>query len=475
MKAILGLSPDITTKAPGTRKRFTRRLVHNLRAAMASHGIAARVRSAYARIHLEAEDPRALAVAQRTFGVHSVMPCRELPVTDLPQLVQDGCALMAPRLAGKTFAVRGRVRDPSMDFSGQRINEQLGAALLPHARKVDLEHPDVTVRVEVRDGVASFFTDVLSGEGGLPVGVGGRALCLLSGGFDSAVAAHLLLRRGVALDFLCLRLGGDPHERAVVSVANHLAMRWFPGLRAQLVIVPMEEALERMRARVAPRYWQLVLKHMMYGTAEAVARRTCAEALVTGESLGQVSTQTLTNLRALDASVDLPVLRPVLADDKNRILTLARHVGTHDLSARVPEYCALEARRPSTGARPKELAEAAAQADFDPAAALADAAWLDLPTGTEAAQHDLAVTRIPDAARVLDLRSDGARLRHPIDRAEPIDALALLDRPETLDPHTAHVIVCDVGTRSAWLAQRLRDQGHRAYYLTPAPLADAPG
>ncbi|MFW6087887.1 MAG: THUMP domain-containing protein, partial [Myxococcota bacterium] len=234
MKAILGLSPDITTKAPGTRKRFTRRVVHNLRRGLAANGIEAKVRPSHARVHLQANDPRALLIAQRTFGVHSVMPSHERPLGDLEGLVAEARDLVVDKVRGRTFAVRGRVRDPSATFVGHDINMSLGAALVPYA-KVDLSHPDVTVRVEVRDGKVWIYTDVLPGEGGLPVGVGGRALTLLSGGFDSAVASYLLLRRGVAQDFLCLRLGGDAHERAAVAVGNHVAMRWFAGLRARLI------------------------------------------------------------------------------------------------------------------------------------------------------------------------------------------------------------------------------------------------
>ncbi|MFW6023973.1 MAG: rhodanese-like domain-containing protein, partial [Myxococcota bacterium] len=267
---------------------------------------------------------------------------------------------------------------------------------------------------------------------------------------------------------LCLRLGGDAHERAAVAVGNHLAMRWFPGLRARLVIVPFEETVERMRAAVEPRYWQLVLKQLMYRTAAAVARRARVEALATGEALGQVSTQTLSNLRALDASIALPVLRPLLTEDKLRILDVARHVGTHDLSARVPEYCALDARKPATGASPQALGEAAAGLDFDPLAVLEGAATLELPTGMGDADASLEVSRVPEGARVLDLRSQAARRRHPVDGALQVEPLELLERPETLDAATDYVVVCDVGARSAWFARKLRELGVRAWSLRAA-------
>ncbi|MFW6067727.1 MAG: THUMP domain-containing protein [Myxococcota bacterium] len=466
MQAILGLSPDITTKAWGTRKRFTRKLTRNLQRALGAHGLTGDVRWTLSRLHLRSDDPRALLVAQRTFGVHSVMPCRETPLEGLERLVESGHDLVAEKVRGKRFAVRGRVRDPSAGFRGQDINERLGAALVEHGC-VDLDDPEVTVRVEVRDGTVWFFTDVLRAEGGLPVGVGGRALSLLSGGFDSSVASYRVLRRGVALDFLCLRLGGDAHERAVVAVANHLARQWFPGLRARLLIVPFEEAVERMRAVVEPRYWQLALKLLMYRAARAAADRTRAEALVTGEALGQVSTQTLPNLRALDASIDLPVLRPLLTEDKLRILEQAKHVGTHDVSARVPEYCALDAKKPATAATARELANAAAGVEMDLQGLLDASAWLDLPTRVPEDREALEIHRVPDAARVLDIRSEATRRREPMPDAVQAAPLDLLDHPERLDASVEYVVVCDMGSRSAWLARKLRDLGYRAWALRP--------
>src|SRR5438445_705003 len=148
---------------------------------------------------------------------------------------------------------------------------QLGAALDRYG-DVNLDHPDVTVFVEARDGEALFFSDHVAGAGGLPLGAEGRAVCLFSGGFDSPVAAWLLLKRGVALDYVFCNLGGEAYERSVVSVAKILADRWSHGYRPVLHAIDFTRPLEELRRAVEPRYRQVVLKRLMYRAAEAVAR-----------------------------------------------------------------------------------------------------------------------------------------------------------------------------------------------------------
>jgi thiamine biosynthesis protein ThiI len=464
MKALVRLTADVTTKAHATRKRFTRRLVDNLRSALKANGLEADIRWNLARIYLEYDDPRTLAVARRVFGIHSVSPCREERIQNLDDLLRIGVDAARERVRGRRFAVRARVRDGTVGFGSRDVEQQLGAALVAFGT-VDLDHPEVTLRVEVRNGTAWFFDQALPGEGGLPVGTGGRAVVLLSGGFDSAVAAYLTMRRGVMPVFLCFRLGGDLHERSAVAVANHLALQWCPGLHPELVVVPFEETVERLQRDVTPRYWQLVLKRAMYRTAELVAYRTHSDALITGEALGQVSSQTLPNLRALDTPAHVPVLRPLLTQDKERIIDLSRHIGTHDLSAGVPEYCGLGGAKPATSARPKQLAEAEEQLHFDEHAMLDQGQWHTLPMG-DVAGESVEIDRLPEGATVLDLRTPPARKKHTISGAQPIDPLDVLEHPDRLDATAPYVVVCDYGARSVWFVRRLRELGFQAWSLT---------
>ncbi|MEJ2185682.1 MAG: THUMP domain-containing protein, partial [Gemmatimonadota bacterium] len=221
-----------------------------------------------------------------------------------------------------------------------------GAALLPHSAGVDLDHPDLVVRVEVRDDRAYLFGDRIDGAGGLPLGVEGRALGLISGGYDSAVAAWLLLKRGVNLDYVFCNLGGDAYERAVVQVAKVLADDWSYGSRPRLHVVDFGAPVDELRAKVKQSYWQVVLKRLMYRAASWIGEELGSGAIVTGEAMGQVSSQTLTNLRAIEPASSLPVFRPLLGFDKNEIIERAQHVGTAGLSEQVKEYCAIAPGRP---------------------------------------------------------------------------------------------------------------------------------
>ncbi len=462
MRVLVRLSPDITTKAPRTRARFVRRLVANLRAALAAEGMPPGIERDHARIYVDVPGERALPILRRVFGVHSLSPCLEEPAGPLERIVQRGEELFADAVRGRRFAVRARVRD-RVPWGGQDVNVALGAALAAHGR-VDLTNPEITVSLEVRGGAVRWYTETVRGEGGLPLGVQGRAVVLLSGGFDSAVAAWLAMRRGVEVDLVFCRLGGEAHERAVFPIADLLALDWAAGSSPRLFVVPFEETAARLAAGVVEPLRQLVLKRLMYRTAAAVARLVRAEAVITGEALGQVSSQTLRNLRALGDADGLPVLRPLLAWSKEEIIALARRIGTHDLSAGVPEYCALVPRKPATGARAAAVRREEENVPFDPFAAVRAGRRVDLPAGP-AGEDALAVDTIPGGAVVLDLREEEESRRLPLPGAVRIDPLAL----DRLDPASfagkTVVVACRRGLRSGWVAFELRRRGIEAVHL----------
>lgn len=464
---LLRLSGEICTKSRKTRQRFTTRLVEAVEDALLSEGLEPEIDRRWSRLFVAA--PAAAAPClQRVVGVQSISPVARRAWGDLDELVAHGAGLFTEPVRGRRFAVRAkRTGGHELPFTSLDVERALGSALLPVAAGVDLETPEVTVHVEVHATDAYFFTDVLPGPAGLPMGVEGRALALLSGGFDSAVAAWQLLRRGVALDYLFFDLGGEPHRRGVEGVLTVLAGRWSYGDWPRLHAIDLRPLLPRIRERIRPRYWQLVLKWAMYRVAEAVARELELPFLVTGESLGQVSSQTLPNLAALSAAVEVPILRPLAGANKDEIVALARAIGTHEASAAVPEYCALQPRHALTTVSARGLAAEARQlGDLELPALVAgrevrEARALGVPGGRSLAlEGDL-----PGDAVVIDLRGKEDYRRWHAPGALWLDFFEALKAHASLPAGSPYVFYCEVGFKSAHLAELLRRRGIDARHV----------
>lgn len=219
---LIRLAGEIAIKSRATRKSFLRRLRRNIEDAISTVGGEARLETGWDRLYVRSSSDEVLAVLPRVFGISSLSAVEaETPAT-LEAIVDAGEATFGARLDGETFAVRAR-RAGTHPFSSQEVQVELGSRLLRHSAGVDLDDPGVTVRVEVRDERAYLFGGRIAGAGGLPLGTEGRAISLISGGFDSAVSSWLMLKRGIELDYVFCNLGGDAYERAVVQVGKLLA------------------------------------------------------------------------------------------------------------------------------------------------------------------------------------------------------------------------------------------------------------
>ena len=409
------------------------------------------------------------------------------PPSDLTSLVRDGQALFHERVRGRRFAVRARRvgnRTPSAPRSCD-VERDLGTALLPASAGVDLEHPEVTVRVELGETGTSYFTERIPGPGGLPLGAEGSAVALLSGGFDSAVAAWQIQKRGVALDYVFCNLGGPTHLQGVVRVAKLLADRWSYGDRPRLHAIDFEPVAAALRARTERRYWQLLLKRIMLRAAERVGRRRRSPAIVTGDAVGQVSSQTLQNLTVVSQATDQTVLRPLVGFNKDEIIELARHIGTFELSKVVQEYCAMVPRRPAT--RATLAAVEAEEAKLDPLLverAVATRSVLDLrELDLESLElPELAIDRVPAGAALIDLRPlESYRSEHHPD-ALHLDFGRAVEAYGSFDPSATYVLCCEYGLLSAHLAWRMRREGFRVHHfrggqralMRSLPAADRP-
>lgn len=460
---MLRLTGEITTKGRRTRSRFQKKLVENLRDGVESSGAACRMRSEWSRLYLRSDHEVTEPLA-RVFGISTFSALEAECAADLSQIVDVGLRTFGERVKGRSFAVRAR-RSGTHPFSSQDVMQQLGAALGEDAR-VDLSHPDVEVFVEVRDERTVFYASKVPGAGGLPLGVEGRAVCLLSGGFDSAVAAWMMLRRGVALDYVFCNLGGDAYQRMVLEVAEILSDQWSYGTRPTLLSLDFDPVVTELRRAFRPAFQQVALKREMYRAAEHVALRLGADAIVTGEAVGQVSSQTLANLRAIDDASSLPVLRPLVGMDKEEIISRSRHIGTYEISAKVREYCSISTGRPATAASsPAVLHEEQGLDRSVLEASLASARLFDLRAMDMArvAGESVFVDVLPDGAIVLDTRAPESFRNWHWKGAQHREYIDLVSDFEKLDRDSTYVLYCEFGLKSARVAELMQRAGYEAY------------
>ena len=467
---LLRFSGDITIKARATRRQFMQRLIHNLREAIAAEGLRPRVRVAHSRIFVELPAGAPLAPLTRVFGIQSISPVVARSAESLEAVVRAGTELFEGSVRGKRFAVRARrVGDRSrIRLKSTDIERELGSALLPGSAGVDLDDPEITAYVELMANEAYFFPERIRANAGLPLGVEGRAVTLLSGGFDSAVAAWQLLKRGVGQDYVFCNLGGASHRLGVLRVAKTLADDWHHGDRPYLHAIDFEPIVAELREKTTPRYWQVLLKRLMLRAATIVARERRAPAIVTGDAMGQVSSQTLQNMAVISRATDHMVLRPLVGANKDEIIRLSEHIGTFELSKVVGEYCDLVPRKPATAASLEVIESEEARMDLgllEQAVAHRRRYNLRELEPSDLEIPDLEIDAVPDGATVIDLRE-----RREFEAWHYPDALRL-DFPRAVEAfpsferRRSYVLYCDYGLMSAHLAELMKAQGFDAYHF----------
>jgi thiamine biosynthesis protein ThiI len=357
----------------GNRPRFEQALRRNLREALGDSAGSVRILSG--RMEILDPKPDALERVQRVFGVQNVSPAF-LVEANLPAMVTRALEVAADADAATpfaTFAVRARRSRTGFRHASQEVNETVGDAIRTRMGKaVDLKHPDLLLRIEVSGKLAYVSAVKLPGPGGLPVGTAGRVVALLSAGIDSPVAAWRLMRRGASV--VPVHFHGQPFtdrssERKVEDLLAALRLWGFSG---PWYSVPLGEAQREITLAAPSGLRVLLYRRLMLRVAEAIAVNHGALAVVTGESLGQVASQTLENIGAVGSVATLPLLRPLIGTDKIEIIEQAERIGTYAISTEPHQDCCtlFEPKEPATHATAAQLS--AAEETYDVTALAAD-------------------------------------------------------------------------------------------------------
>jgi thiamine biosynthesis protein ThiI len=316
--------------------------------------------------------PEIISRVKRIFGIANFAVAREVP-SGLEFLGPAACEMML-EADPRNFAVRVKMADAQYGMNSMELEVELGRRVLECLRardssvRVKLNDPEVTCQVEVVPGRALIYARRIPGPGGLPAATSGRVVTLLSGGFDSSVASYKMMRRGCHVTYVHFFGTPSPSKSASTPVAEDLVRTLTPyQFTSRLYLVPFDAVQRQIVAGAHESYRVLLYRRMMARISRRVALAERAHGLVTGDSISQVASQTLHNLRAIDAGLDLPVYRPLAGDDKSEIIRLAEKIGTYKISCEPFEDCCprFMPRSPAIFARPHELDDAERSLDIE--------------------------------------------------------------------------------------------------------------
>ncbi|MEH6582172.1 MAG: tRNA uracil 4-sulfurtransferase ThiI [Halioglobus sp.] len=472
MKFVVKYFPEITIKSKPVRRRFVTRLADNLRAVLKDIDPQVVVAKHWDKLQVETavDDPEIVAqlidAMCHCSGIAYFLEVSEHPLGDLDEIAEHARSVYGPRLAGKTFAVRCK-RNGKHSFSSIDVERSVGGALLAttDAASVKLKNPDVTVALEISNLQLYVVQKRHEGLGGYPIGSVDSVISLISGGFDSPVASYMTMKRGLRTHFLFFNLGGRDHELGVQEVSLYLWEKYGSKQRVLFISVPFEEVVAELLKNIKDSQMGVILKRMMLRVADRIAEELEVEALVTGECVAQVSSQTLRNLSVIDQVTSRLVLRPLIASDKGDIIRMATEIGTEEFAANMPEYCGVISVNPTTKARLERI-EADEQAFdmgiLDRAIANSTRTRIDqLAEQGVAERAEVEVLGIPLAgSTVIDIRHPDEESLAPLKVHAPVLKIPFYElhtRFASLPVGAPYMLYCGKGVMSRLHASHLQD------------------
>ncbi|MCI1900187.1 MAG: tRNA 4-thiouridine(8) synthase ThiI [Enterobacter sp.] len=473
MKFIIKLFPEITIKSQSVRLRFIKILTGNIRNVLKNYEETLAIVRHWDHIEVRAKDEsQRLQIRDeltRIPGIHHILDVEDVPFTSLHDIFEQALEQFRSEVEGKSFCVRVKRRGKH-EFTSIEAERYIGGGFNQHieSARVKLTRPDVTVNLEIENDRLLLVKGRYEGIGGYPIGTQEDVLSLISGGFDSGVSSYMLMRRGCRVHYCFFNLGGAAHEIGVRQVAHYLWNRFGRSHRVRFVAINFEPVVGEILEKVDDGQMGVVLKRMMVRAASQVAERYGVQALVTGEALGQVSSQTLTNLRLIDNVSDTLILRPLISHDKEHIIDMAREIGTEDFARTMPEYCGVISKSPTVKAVKAKIE--AEEQNFDFAIldkVVSEATNVDIrEIAQQTAQEVVEVETVSGFGAndaILDIRSVDEQDASPL-KVEGVEVVSLpfyklSTKFGDLDQSKTYLLWCERGVMSRLQALYLREQG----------------
>lgn len=473
---LIKLHPEIAIKSKSVRKRQTLLLERNIKTILLRTDSNIEVNNNYDHLTIRSFTDDA-AIHQQLIDRLSCIPgivhfseMQSSNFSSLHDIFEQVAEVYAGQLQNKTFCVRVR-RAGKHEFSSIEAERYIGGGLNQQVEsaRVKLNKPDLIVALEVRKDQLIMVRKQHQGMGGFPLPSQSDVLSLISGGYDSAVASYLMIRKGLRTHYLFFNLGGAAHEAGVREMAFHIWQKYSLSHKVKFVSVNFAPVVDQILETIDNGLMGVVLKRMMMRAASEVAENLGIKAVVTGESIGQVSSQTITNLNVIDRVTDMLILRPLIYQDKQEIIDMCRKIGAEDIAKSMPEYCGVISKKPTVNAVLSEVLANEQKFDFTVLEQAVKAAKvLDIRTiDYQAEQQAHVVTelaQLPADAVVLDIRSPEETDIKPL----TVDGHNVVELPffrlasqfANLDQSKHYYFYCERGVMSRLQAVVLQEQGY---------------
>ncbi len=465
-KFILKLFPEIMVKGSSAKRQMVGQLYNNLLKLLGAYSDDIKVKKFSDKLEVVTPVnvlPEVRQTLLDTPGIEQVLEALQFDgMETLEQIKVKVNETMAKEIIGKTFVVRVK-RSGKHPFRSTEIEQTVGGYMLAHneAKGVDLHHPEVTIRLELINNQLNIITIKHAGLGGFPLGTQGDILSLMSGGFDSTVASYLTMKRGMKTHFIFFNLGGIAHEIGVKQVALYLWSKFGASHRVSFISVPFDAVIEEIFRSTHETYMGVTLKRLMLLASEKVADEMEIDALLTGESVAQVSSQTLRNLALIDQVTNKLILRPLATMNKPDIINIASDIGTRRFAENMPEYCGVISKNPIIHGSYKRMEKEAKRFDYsvlDKAVEDAQTIYVDeiIDDVTNAAPIEVIHDLNDDKYVVIDIRAEDECIETAC-KSIKIPFHKLKTEFKKLPQDKEYLLYCEKGIMSQLHAQYLRD------------------
>ncbi len=458
---------EIGLKGNKTRRNMEKLLIENIISSLPGN-FNLKYKKSDGRIYLYSDSPELMDILPNIFGIKSFSRATEYTFNDIEDIVTRCREYYFDYVKNKTFAVRA-TRKGTHSFTSRDLEIAVGNALYDNSSGVDLDNPEAPLYIEVRDKNFYIFTEKIGGPGGLPLKSEGKAISLFSGGIDSPVATFMVMKRGMATDLLFCSLAHPSDTIYMLKSAKNLLFRYSSGYNSNIYILDGTSLITGVLHHPDQKYANLIFKGLLYSYAENLCQENDYDAIVTGESIGQVSSQIPKNLKSLSHDINTPIFRPLIGFDKEETINYSKMKGLY-MNESIGEFCSLFSKNPGINTSYKDLKLEVGKFPLKETLHEIIKIKKDTIDSYIDSIQNSKIDSIPENSIIIDLRGNDDFDKWHIPEAINMPVGSIDSLINSGNPDKNYFFYCKKGLNSAYAASIMISHGYRSFYSTEKDL-----